>query len=138
MDITLKTRRLFICLIAVFIFQNSAISHEVLTPKDAVAELLKAMQDNDAEQIREAFADNASQEYERWYKRKNSGDRFKSWLESDIINVHGQVIEPALKVSGNQVVVTGTYKNNDGYSSPANFLLVVEQGKIVSWTMRYD
>lgn len=138
MNIFLKIRPLFICVIAVFIFQNSAISQEVFTPKQVVAELLKAMQENDAEQIREAFADNASQEYERWYKRKNSGDRFKSWLESDIINVHGQVIEPVLKMTGNQVVVTGTYKNNDGYSSPANFLLVVEQGKIVSWTMRYD
>lgn len=122
----------------IFSFQNSVFAKEEPTPKAVVTALLNAMKNNNAEQIRAVFADNASQEYERWYKRKNSGDRFKSWLESDIINVHGQVIEPALKMMGNQVVVTGTYKNNDGYSSPANFLLVVEQGKIVSWTMRYD
>lgn len=122
----------------IFSFQNSVFAKEVATPKEVVTALLNAMKNNNAEQIRAVFADNASQEYERWYKRKNSGERFKSWLESDIINVHGQVIEPVLRATDNQVVVTGTYKNNAGYSSPANFLLVVEQGKVVSWTMRYD
>ena len=138
MDIIPKARLLLLSVLVVYTFQNSVFAKEEPTPKEVVTVLLNAMKNNNAEQIRAVFADNASQEYERWYKRKNSGDRFKSWLESDIINVHGQVIEPALKVSGNQVVVTGTYKNNDGYSSPANFLLVVEQGKVVSWTMRYD
>ncbi|WP_300581889.1 hypothetical protein [uncultured Pseudoalteromonas sp.] len=138
MDIIPKARLLLLSVLVVCTFQNSVFAKEEPTPKEVVTVLLNAMKNNNEEQIRAVFADNASQEYERWYKRKNSGDRFKSWLESDIINVHGQVIEPVLKMTGNQVVVTGTYKNNDGYSSPANFLLVVEQGKIVSWTMRYD
>ena len=110
MDIISKARLLLLSVLVVFIFQNSVFAKEEPTPKAVVTALLNAMKNNNAEQIRAVFADNASQEYERWYKRKNSGDRFKSWLESDIINVHGQVIEPALKMMGNQVVVTGTYK----------------------------
>ena len=107
-------------------------------PEQVVTELLKSMEANDAAKIRSLFSKNATQEYERWWSRKKQGDDFREWLESDIIAVHGRVTNPSVKATGNEVVVTGTYTNNDGYSSPADFLLVVEGGQIVSWTMRYE
>ena len=118
-------------------FQAHA-SDIVQTPDQVVSELISAMEANDAARIRAVFTENASQEYERWYARKKTGGKFWAWLKSDIIDVHGRVINPELKVDGNQVVLTGTYVNNDNYQSAADFLLVVENGKIISWTMRYD
>jgi len=109
-----------------------------LAPKQVVTELIEAMEANDAEKIRSLFSTNATQEYERWWTRKKQGDAFRKWLESDIISVHGRINNPVLKANGNELVVTGTYVNNDNYSSAADFLLVVENGKIMSWTMRYD
>lgn len=111
---------------------------DAITPEQVVTALIRAMDANDADRIRSLFAEHATQKYERWYAFKKSGDKFRAWLESDIIAVHGQVKNPNIKADGNEVVVTGTYSNNDGYSSPANFLLLVENRKIVSWTMRYD
>lgn len=111
---------------------------EPQTPEQIISALISAMEANDAERIRSLFSENSTQKYERWYAFKKSGEKFRAWLESDIIEVHGRVKSPHIKANGNQVAVTGTYSNNDGYSAPANFLLVVEGGKIVSWTMRYD
>lgn len=109
-----------------------------LTPKQVVAELINAMEANDAEEIRSLFSANATQEYERFWARKKQGADFREWLESDIISVHGRVTNPEIEANGKQVVVTGTYTNADNYSSPANFLLIVEDDKITGWTMRYD
>lgn len=111
---------------------------EQSSPEQVVSALISAMEANDADRIRSLFAEDATQEYERWYARKKSGDKFRAWLESDIIQVHGRVEAPALTANGNEVVVTGTYVNNDDYQSPADFLLVVENGQIISWTMRYN
>lgn len=117
---------------------SSAYASENRTPEQVISELVSAMEANDAKHIRSLFAQNATQEYERWYARKKTGDKFRAWLESDIIDVHGRVTNPTLKADGKQVIVTGTYVNNDNYRSPADFLFIVEEGKIVSWTMRYD
>ena len=108
------------------------------TSKQVVTQLIEAMDANDAEKIRSLFSADATQEYERWWSRKKKGDKFREWLESDIVSVHGRVNNPEIKASGQEVVVTGTYENNDDYSSPANFLLTVENERITSWTMRYD
>jgi hypothetical protein len=51
--------------------------------------------------------------------------------------VHGRVENPSLVATGDEVVVTGQYRNNNGYSSAADFLFVVSDGLIVSWQMRY-
>ncbi|WP_462156944.1 nuclear transport factor 2 family protein [Pseudoalteromonas sp. GB56] len=105
--------------------------------EELVKELISAMNVHDAKRIRAVFADDATQEYQRWYARKKTGDAFWSWLQSDIIDLEGHVIEPEYSVDGNNVVVKGVYENNDGYSSAANFLIVVKDNKIASWTMRY-
>lgn len=125
-------------LLIVLGLQAAQASDVTQTPVQVVAELISAMEVNDADRIRAVFADDATQEYERWYARKKTGDKFRAWLESDIIKMHGRVINPKLEAVSNKVVVTGTYVNNDNYRSAADFLLVVEKGKIVSWTMRYD
>ncbi|ODP96385.1 hypothetical protein BGL48_04785 [Salinivibrio sp. SS3] len=117
---------------------SSAYASASRTPEQVISELVSAMEANDAEHIRSLFAENATQEYERWYARKKTGDKFRAWLESDIIDVHGRVTNPTLMVDDKQAIVTGTYVNNDNYRSPADFLFIVEDGKIVSWTMRYD
>ncbi|WP_125254157.1 hypothetical protein [Pseudoalteromonas sp. J010] len=106
-------------------------------PKDIVTELVEAMAVNDSKRIKAVFSQEATQEYKRWWARKKQGDDFKKWLQSDIIDVHGRVLNPKLEVNDNQVIVTGTYVNNDNYKSTANFLFVVKEGKIVSWTIRY-
>lgn len=105
--------------------------------EEVVTELISSMENNDAKKIRSLFSVNATQEYEKWWKRKNQGDDFRAWLESDIISIHGHVKNAVIQADGNQVVVTGIYENNDNYKSPADFLLIVEGGKIISWTMRY-
>jgi len=47
-------------------------------------------------------------------------------------------LPPSSIAFGAEVVVTGTYVNNDNYESPANFRIVVEDGLIQRWTMRHD
>ena len=133
--------RLIVAFLSMMVFAtgvSTVNASDSATPEQVVTALIGAMDANDADRIRSLFAEHATQKYERWYAFKKSGDKFRTWLESDIIKVHGKVESPNIEADGNQVVVTGSYSNNAGYSSPANFLLVVEGGKIVSWTMRYD
>lgn len=103
-------------------------------PEAIVSELLDAMQTNDAERIRSLFDENASQAYGDGPAK--SGEAFFRWLDSDIIQRQGRVENAQLAVNGNEVVVTGQYHSR-GYTSEANFLLTVENGRIVSWRMRY-
>lgn len=128
----------FVVMMIVAFNISPAKASDTQTPEQVVSALISAMEANDATRIRSLFAKNATQKYERWYAFNKSGDKFRAWLESDIIEVHGRVMEPKLKADGKEVVVTGTYVNNDNYKSAADFLIVVEEGKIVSWTMRYD
>jgi ketosteroid isomerase-like protein len=104
-------------------------------PESTVRALLAAMEANDATRIRAAFAPAASQAYGDGAPK--SGEAFSQWLQSDIIDQHGQVANASLAVKGNEVVVTGQYRNNAGYTNPANFLFKVSDGRIVSWQMRY-
>jgi hypothetical protein len=105
------------------------------TPEAVVQNLVDAMQANDAERIRAAFAADASQAYGAG--RPKSGDAFRAWLESDIIEPHGRVEEASIAVDGPSVTITGRYRNDNGYTSAADFLMVVEDGQIISWQMRY-
>jgi len=105
------------------------------SPQDVVFELIDAMAVNDAERIRAVFAEDARQAYGQGQPK--SGDAFRAWLETDIVDVYGRVDDAAFYGEGNSVVVTGQYQNNNGYSNAANFLLIVENGQIVSWQMRY-
>lgn len=82
-----------------------------------------------------SFAPQASQAYGDG--RPKSGPAFFSWLESDIIDRKGQVDDAQFKVNGSEVIVTGQFRNSRGYRAAANFRLVVEGGRIVSWQMRY-
>lgn len=100
-----------------------------------VRELLDAMLVNDGARIRAVFAHDARQVYGDG--RPKSGDAFFAWLKSDIIDQHGQVANPQLTNRGTEIVVTGQYRNKSGYSSAANFLINVRNGKIASWQMRY-
>ena len=104
-------------------------------PEVAVRALLSAMEANDADRIRSAFSPAASQAYGDGTPK--TGPAFSQWLESDIIAAHGRVDSPSLVVTGDEVVVTGQYRNSAGYSSAANFLFKVSKGQIVSWQMRY-
>lgn len=100
-----------------------------------VMSLMEAMRLNDAEGIRAAFAETASQAYGDG--RPKTGAEFAGWLQSDIIDVHGRVEGPQIAITDDGVVVTGEYRNSAGYRSPANFLFRVEGDRIVSWQMRY-
>jgi len=100
-----------------------------------VRALLRALEAKDAVAIRNSFASNATQAYraEEW----KTPERFKRWLESDIIRREGSVANPIFSFEGvNGIVVKGTYASK-GYQSAANFLFTVENNKIVSWRMRY-
>jgi len=97
--------------------------------------LVEAMNQNDGARIRGLFAPQASQAYGDG--RPKSGPAFFSWLESDIIDRKGQVDDAKFAVNGSEVIVTGQFRNSRGYRSTANFRLVVENGRIVSWQMRY-
>ncbi|MFU2511686.1 hypothetical protein [Pseudoalteromonas sp. ASV78] len=125
-------------LVLFFSFSHAQANDNEPTPKQIVLELISAMEVNDPQRIKAVFTDNSSQTYERWYAREKKDEKFRSWLKSDIIDVHGRVLNPKLQVDGNQVIVTGTYINNDSYKSTADFLFIVNNGKIVNWTMRYD
>lgn len=103
-------------------------------PGAVVRQLLEAMASNDPARIRALFAANASQAYGSGPAK--SGEDFFRWLDSDIIERGGRVNDPQVVVTGNDVVVTGQY-NSRGYTSRADFLFRVEDGRIVSWRMRY-
>ena len=100
-----------------------------------VRALVDAMKRNDAARIRALFAPQAQQAYGDG--RPKSGPAFFAWLESDIIDRKGQVDDAQFKVNGSEVIVTGQFRNSRGYRAAANFRLVVENGQIVSWQMRY-
>ena len=103
--------------------------------KEIVRELLDAMRAKNAERIRAVFSENASQAYGQGSPK--SGAAFRAWLQSDIIDREGQVSDPQLSAVGGEVVVNGQFANNAGYTSAANFLFKIENGRIVSWQMRY-
>ena len=100
-----------------------------------VRALVDAMKRNDAARIRTLFAPQAQQAYGDG--RPKSGPAFFAWLESDIIERKGQVDEAQFTVNGSEVIVTGQFRNSRGYRAAANFRLVVENGRIISWQMRY-
>jgi ketosteroid isomerase-like protein len=108
-----------------------------LTPasEQTARALVEAMAANDSVRLRALFAPNASQAYAGG--KAKSGADFFAWLQSDIINAKGRVDDARYAADGNEVVITGQFSNRRGYRSAANFLLAVEQGKIVSWRMRY-
>lgn len=101
----------------------------------AVRELVDAMKANDAARIRALFAPDASQAYGDG--RPKTGPAFFAWLQSDIIERKGQVDDAQFAVNGNEVIVTGQYRNSRGYRAAANFRFVVDDGRIASWQMRY-
>lgn len=118
----------------------SAVAHaqtgtEDNSPEATVRALIGAMEANDAEGIRSAFSPSASQAYGNGAPK--TGQAFFEWLQSDIISVHGRVENPRIVTTGDEVVVTGLFRNNAGYSSAADFLFKVSDGQIVSWQMRY-
>ena len=102
--------------------------------ENVVKKLISAMEENNTAEIRALFHKDAKQAYGNgaW----KSGEEFFKWLESDIIDRKGHVDKAQFKTEGNQVVVTGQY-SSEGYTNKANFLFVVEDGKIASWQMRY-
>lgn len=102
---------------------------------EVVANLVKAMGENNAEKIRASFHEHTKQAYGENGVWKSGKDFFK-WLESDIIERNGHVDNPEFKTDGNEVIVTGQYSSR-GYTNKANFLFVVENDKIKSWQMRY-
>lgn len=151
------TKRLFFSLFVLFTLsacgqKNSQIPNQELKPEttkqkelkhtdimstnseSVIKSLITAMSANDAEKIRSLFDENASQAYGNgdW----KSGKDFFKWLESDIIERKGHVENAQYEVNGNEVVVTGQYSSK-GYTNKANFLFKVEDGKIISWQMRY-
>jgi SnoaL-like domain len=105
------------------------------TAEPTARALVEAMAANDAARIRALFAPNASQAYGNGTAK--SGPAFFAWLQSDIIDARGRVDNARFAASGNRVEITGQYSNRSGYRSAANFLLIVEQDRIVSWQMRY-
>lgn len=105
-----------------------------ISAENTVKSLIQAMETNDADKIRSQFHENAKQAYGsgEW----KSGEEFFSWLQSDIIDRKGHVDNAKYSTNGNEVIVTGQY-SSEGYTNKANFLFVVENGKISSWQMRY-
>jgi ketosteroid isomerase-like protein len=115
--------------------QSAAPALQAADAGTVVRALVDAMKANDAPRIRALFAPDASQAYGDG--RPKSGPAFFTWLESDIIDRKGQVDEAQFAVNGNEVIVTGQFRNSRGYRAAANFRLVVDNGRIVSWQMRY-
>ena len=113
----------------------AASAAEATDAGSVVRALVDAMKHNDGARIRAQFAPQASQAYGDG--RPKSGPAFFAWLESDIIDRKGQVDEAQFKVNGSEVIVTGQFRNSRGYRAAANFRLVVENGRIISWQMRY-
>lgn len=100
-----------------------------------VRALIEAMAAGDAARIRAQFAPTATQAYGADGPMKTAAATAR-WLETDIISRNGKVTNPQFAVSGNQVVVRGNYSSR-GYTSKADFLFTVDNGKITSWRMRY-
>lgn len=115
--------------------QPAASAAEASDAGAVVRALVEAMKANDADRIRALFAPGASQAYGDG--KPKTGPAFFAWLESDIIQRKGQVDDPKFAVAGNEVIVTGQYRNSRGYRSAANFRIVVDGGRIVIWQMRY-
>lgn len=115
--------------------QAGASASQATDPGAVVRTLIDAMRANDAARIRALFAPDASQAYGDG--KPKSGRAFFAWLESDIVERKGQVDDPQFAVNGNEVIVTGQYRNSRGYRSAANFRIVVDNGRVVSWQMRY-
>lgn len=115
--------------------QAAASASQAADPGAVVRTLIDAMRANDAARIRALFAPDASQAYGGG--KPKSGRAFYAWLESDIVERKGQVDDPQFAVDGNEVIVTGQYRNSRGYRSAANSRIVVDNGRIVSWQMRY-
>ena len=115
--------------------QATAPSVQATDAGSVVRALVDTMKANDAVRIRALFAPDASQAYGD--SRPKSGPAFFAWLESDIIDRKGQVDEAQFAVNGNEVIVTGQFHNSRGYRAAANFRIVVDNGRIVSWQMRY-
>jgi len=115
--------------------QSAASVVQPAEPGSVVRALIDAMKINDGARIRALFAPDASQAYGD--AKPKSGPAFFTWLESDIIDRKGQVDNPQFAVNGNEVIVTGQYRNSRGYRSAANFRIVVDNGRIASWQMRY-
>lgn len=131
-------RALALGLLAASAAPMTALCQTIAAPASAatiVRALLDAMEANDADRIRSAFGPGATQAYGNGPPK--SGEAFSRWLQTDIIDRHGRVDAPQLAVNGAEVIVTGQYRNNAGYSSAANFLFRVANGQIVSWQMRY-
>lgn len=99
-----------------------------------VKALIDAMTVNDSDTINSLFNDDAKQAYGdgSW----KSGEKFFTWLQTDIIEREGHVDDANFSTNGNQVVVTGQYSSK-GYTNKANFLFTIKNGKIHSWQMRY-
>ncbi|MGK7752275.1 MULTISPECIES: nuclear transport factor 2 family protein [unclassified Roseovarius] len=132
----MPTRRQIVMATAVLVFAPGlAVADDLTPPETVVSELLAAMEVNDAYRIRTVFAEDASHTYGD--RSPKTGEDFRAWLASDIIEPHGRVDGAELAGDGNAVVVTGQYRNDDGYSSAADFLMTVEDGRIISWQMRY-
>jgi len=115
--------------------QPTAPAVQATDPGSVVRALVDAMKANDAARIRALFAPDASQAYGNG--RPKSGPAFFAWLESDIIERKGQVDDPQFAVNGNEVIVTGQFHNSRGYRAAANFRIVVDNDRILSWQMRY-
>jgi hypothetical protein len=115
--------------------QSSAAAAQPADPGSVARALIDAMKANDGARIRALFSPDASQAYGE--AKPKSGPAFFAWLETDIIERKGQVDTPQFAVNGNEVIVTGQFRNSRGYRSAANFRIVVDNGRIVSWQMRY-
>jgi hypothetical protein len=115
--------------------QSAASAVQPADPGSVVRALIDAMKANDGVRIRALFASDASQAYGD--AKPKSGPAFFAWLESDIIERKGQVDNPQFAVNGNEVIVTGQFRNSRGYRSAANFRIAVDNGRIASWQMRY-
>lgn len=131
----LSRRRLLIGSTLIALLPRAAWPDSPATPEALVAELIDAMAQNDGARIAAVFSDDAEQAYGNGPTR--AGDAFRAWLQSDIIGAKGRLDEGAtLSVDGSSVIATGRYRNDNGYSSEADFLFVVENLKIIRWIVR--
>jgi ketosteroid isomerase-like protein len=130
-------RGLLASLVAVVIIALGRVNPSVARmPETApVEKLLKAMQAKDGAIIRAVFAPNASEQYGEGTPK--TGDAFSIWVESDLISAEPVVDDAIVSATEDGVVVTGTIRNNRGYRARANFLFVIEAGKIKHWQIRY-
>jgi len=127
-------RAVLIGVAALPISPHSAVADDARTTARIVTTLIEAMAQNDANLIAAQFDTRASQAYGQGSQRR--GNAFRAWLQSDIIDAKGRVENAELSVQGRAVVVTGRYRNDNGYSSDADFLFIVENDRIVQWTVR--